>query len=69
MIKDAVKDGKIAAGTRADVARSGLGVIVRTGAPKPDISSADAFKRTLLNAKSISYAKEGATGIYLAESV
>jgi molybdate transport system substrate-binding protein len=40
-------------------------VIVRTGAPKPDISSADAFKRALLNAKSISYAKEGATGIYL----
>ena len=66
LIDDVVKNGKIAAGTRADVARSGLGVIVRTGAPKPDISSADAFKRALLNAKSISYAKEGATGIYLA---
>jgi molybdate transport system substrate-binding protein len=65
LINDAVKEGTIAAGTRADVARSGLGVIVRTGAPKPDISSADAFKRTLLNAKSISYAKERATGIYL----
>ena len=65
LIDEVVKNGKIAAGTRADVARSGLGVIVRTGAPKPDISSADAFKRTLLNAKSISYAKEGATGIYL----
>ena len=66
LIKDAVKDGKIAAGTRADVARSGLGMIVRMGAPKPDISSADAFKRAMLNAKSISYAKEGATAIYLA---
>ena len=65
LIDEVVKNGKIAAGTRADVARSGLGVVVRTGAPKPDISSADAFKRTLLNAKSISYAKEGATGIYL----
>ena len=65
LIDEVVKNGKIAAGTRADVARSGLGVIVRTGAPKPDISSADAFKRALLNAKSISYAKEGATGIYL----
>src|SRR5215831_7146148 len=65
LINDVVKDGKIAAGTRADVARSGLGVVVRTGASKPDISSADAFKRALLNAKSISYAKEGATGIYL----
>jgi molybdate transport system substrate-binding protein len=66
LINDAVKEGKIAAGTRADVARSGLGVIVRTGAPKPDISSAEAFKRALLNAKSISYAKEGATAVYLA---
>jgi molybdate transport system substrate-binding protein len=45
LIDDLVKNGKIAAGTRVDVARSGLGVIVRTGAPKPDINSADAFKR------------------------
>jgi molybdate transport system substrate-binding protein len=65
LIDDVIKEGKIAGGSRADVARSGLGVIVRAGAPKPDISSADAFKRTLLNAKSISYAKEGATGVYL----
>ena len=66
LIDDVVKEGKIAASTRADVARSGLGMIVRTGAPKPDINSADAFKRAMLNAKSISYAKEGATAIYLA---
>lgn len=66
LIDDAVKEGKVAASTRADVARSGLGVIVRTGAPKPAINSAEAFKRALLNAKSIGYAKEGATAIYLA---
>ena len=66
LIDDVIKESKIAAGTRADVARSGLGVVVRTGALKPDISSADAFKRALLNAKSISYAKEGGTAIYLA---
>ena len=66
LIDEVIKEGKIAGGTRADVARSGIGVIVRTGAPKPDINSADAFKRTMLNAKSISYAKEGATAIYLA---
>lgn len=66
LIDDLVKEGKIAAGTRADIARSGVGVIVRTGAPKPEISSADAFKRAMLNAQSISYAKEGATAIYLA---
>jgi molybdate transport system substrate-binding protein len=66
LIDDLVKEGQIAAGTRADIARSGIGVIVRTGAPKPDISSADAFKRALLNATSISYGREGATAIYLA---
>ena len=66
LIDDLVKEGKIAAGTHADIARSGIGVIVRTGAPKPDISSANAFKRVMLDAKSISYAKEGALAIYLA---
>jgi molybdate transport system substrate-binding protein len=65
LIDDMVKGGKIAPGTRTDIARSGIGVVVRTGAPKPDISSADAFKRTPLNAKSITYAKEGASAIYL----
>jgi len=65
---DAVaKQGKIAAGTRTDIARVGMGVGVRAGAPKPDISSADAFKRALLNAKSVTYAPEGATGIHLAK--
>ena len=66
LIDDLVKAGKIAAATRADIARSGIGVIVRTGASKPDIGSADAFKRALLDAKSISYAKEGAIATYLA---
>jgi molybdate transport system substrate-binding protein len=65
MINDLVKAGKIAAGTRKDIARTGLGVIVRAGAPKPDISSADAFKRAMLNAKSITYSKGGVTDIYL----
>jgi molybdate transport system substrate-binding protein len=66
LIDDLGKEGKIAAGTRTDIARSGIGVIVRTGAPKPDISSAEAFKRAMINATSISYAKGGATAIYLA---
>src|SRR5262245_22097245 len=63
LINDLITEGKIAAGTRADIARSGIGVMVRTGAPKPDISSADAFKRAMLDATSISYTKEGATAI------
>ena len=61
-----VKEGKIVAGTRTNLARSGIGVEVRAGAPKPYIGSVDAFKRALLNAKSIAYLKEGQSGIYLA---
>jgi molybdate transport system substrate-binding protein len=49
------KDGKLIVDTRANLARSGTGVEVRAGAPKPDISSVEAFKRALLNAKSIGY--------------
>lgn len=61
-----VKDGKIIPDTRTDLTRSGIGVEVRAGAPRPDISSVDAFKRALLNAKSIAYLKEGQSGVYLA---
>jgi molybdate transport system substrate-binding protein len=50
-----VKDGKVLAETRTKLVRSGTGVEVRKGAPKPDISSTEAFKRTLLDAKSIGY--------------
>jgi molybdate transport system substrate-binding protein len=58
------KDGKIVAGSRADIGRSGLGVAVRTGAPKPDIGSVEAFKRALLAAKSVAYPGKGASGLY-----
>lgn len=56
-----VKEGKIVADTRRDVSRVGIGVGIRAGSAKPDIRTADALKRTLLNAKSITYAKEGAS--------
>jgi molybdate transport system substrate-binding protein len=59
-----IKEGKIAASTRVDVAHSGIGVGVRRGAPKPDISSVEAFKRALLGAKSVAYVAQGASGIY-----
>ncbi|MBI1990645.1 MAG: molybdate ABC transporter substrate-binding protein [Betaproteobacteria bacterium] len=65
-VDEYTKQGKIAAGTRTEIARVGMGVGVRAGAPKPDISSVDAFKRALLNAKSVTYEPEGVTGIHLA---
>ena len=61
-----VKDGFILSETRIDLARSGIGVAVRKGAAIPDVSSVDAFKQTLLNARSIAYLKEGQSGVYLA---
>jgi molybdate transport system substrate-binding protein len=64
-IDDLIKQGKVAAGTRVDIARAGLGVAVMKGAAKPDITSPDAFKRVLLNANSIAYAAEGPSGIHL----
>jgi molybdate transport system substrate-binding protein len=59
-----IKQGKIVAGTRASVARAGLAVAVRAGAPKPDVSTADAFKQALLNAKSVGYVGEGMSGAH-----
>ena len=63
-----VKDGKAVAGNVTVVASSVIGVAVRKGAPKPDISSPEALKRTLLAAKSISYsASGGADAIHVAK--
>ncbi len=64
-IDDLIKSGKILADTRADIMSSGIGVAVKRGARKPDISTVEAFKQTLLNAKSITYLKEGASTIHL----
>jgi len=61
-VDDLIKQGKIAADTRIEIARVGIGMAVRAGAPKPNISSVDAFKGALVNAKSITYTPEGAAG-------
>ncbi len=58
-----VKEGKVA--SRIDLVRSGVGVGVRAGSPKPDLGSAEAFKRTLLAAKSFAHS-EGPSGVYIA---
>jgi len=68
-IDDVAKQGSVVPGTRADLARTGMGLGVREGAPRPDIATAEAFKQTLLSAKSIVYVdpKQGATsGIHFA---
>ncbi len=59
-----IKDGKVVASSRADLARSLIAGAVRAGAPKPDISSVEAFKRALANAKSIAYS-DSASGVYI----
>jgi molybdate transport system substrate-binding protein len=63
-IDDLVKAGKIVAGSRVDFIRSSAGVAVRAGAPKPDISTPDAFKKALLAARSVGISK-GPSGFYL----
>jgi molybdate transport system substrate-binding protein len=59
-----MKDGRVLADTRVQLARSSIGMAVRKGAPKPDISSVEALKRTLLQAKSIAYSAS-VSGTYL----
>lgn len=56
-----IKEGKIAADSRANVARVGIGIGIRAGAPKPDVSTPEALKKALLNTKSITYAAAGAS--------
>jgi len=61
---DLAGQGKILAETRADIGRSGLGVSVRKGAAKPDLTTTEAFKRALLTAKSVVRSIDGTSGIY-----
>jgi molybdate transport system substrate-binding protein len=63
-IEDLIKRGTVVAGSRVDLASSGIGVAVRKGASKPDIASPDALKRALLAAKSVAHSKTGMSGIY-----
>lgn len=60
-----IKTSKLLADTRTDLMKAGIGLAVRRGAPVPDITTVEAFKQTLLSAKSITYLKEGASTIYL----
>jgi molybdate transport system substrate-binding protein len=61
----AIQRSKIAADTRTPLARVGLGVGIRAGATNPDLTSVEAFKRALLNAKSVAFVTDEPTGIHI----
>jgi len=63
-----MKQGKVVPGSRVDLVNSKIGVAVKAGAPKPDISSADALKRALLEAKSVAYS-DSASGVYVSSEM
>jgi molybdate transport system substrate-binding protein len=63
-IDDLMSGGRVVAGSRVDLARSGIGIAVRKGAKRPDIASPEALKRALLAAKSVAHSKSGMSGIY-----
>src|SRR5262245_47183912 len=70
VVADLAKEGKIAAGTPVNLARVGVGVAVKEGAPVPNIAQVEAFKQALLAAKSVAYidpASGGSSGIYLSQ--
>jgi molybdate transport system substrate-binding protein len=69
LIDDLIKQGKIAGDTRATLARSGMALAIRSSTAKPDIRTTDALKRTLLASTSISYAREGASGVFFTELI
>jgi molybdate transport system substrate-binding protein len=63
-LDELIEQGKVVAGSRVDLVRSSIGMAVKAGAPKPDITSVAALTRTLLQAKSIAYS-DSASGVYL----
>jgi molybdate transport system substrate-binding protein len=65
MADDLARRGKLAAGSRVDLGRTGMGVAVRSGARKPDIATVDAFRRALLAAPTVAYADGGASGVHV----
>ena len=63
-LRDLITEGLVVADSRVELARSGIGMAVRSGAPKPDISTVDALRRALLQAKSVAFSAQ-VSGLYL----
>jgi molybdate transport system substrate-binding protein len=68
-IDELTREGKIIGGTRTDLATAGVGACVRAGSPRPDISTVEALKRALLDAKSVSYSQTGQSGLHFAKVI
>jgi molybdate transport system substrate-binding protein len=64
-IDDLIKQGRVTAGSRVDLANSGMALAVRAGERKPDIRSAEALKQSLLSAQSVAITKSGVSGLYM----
>ncbi|WP_277962159.1 substrate-binding domain-containing protein [Pseudomonas sp. RIT-To-2] len=67
-LDDLIKQGKVLPASRVELADSRIGVVVKAGEPKPDISSVDAFRQTLLNARSVGYS-DSASGVYVQDQL
>ena len=67
-LNDLIKEGLVVAESRVPIGRSGIGMAVRAGAPKPDISSVEGLRRALLQAKSVAYSAQ-VSGLYLANEL
>jgi len=65
VLDDLIKSAKITAGTRTDLGRSGIGIGVRSGARKPSITTVEALKTALLNAKSMTWVDVGASRVHI----
>jgi molybdate transport system substrate-binding protein len=67
-LDELIKQGKVDPASRVELADSRIGLVVREGAPKPDISSVDGLKKTLLDARSVAYS-DSASGVYIEDQL
>lgn len=68
-LDEVIGDGRVIADTAADLARSYVGIAVRTGQPHPDIATEAALRKALLAARSVAYSRLGASGVYFAQLI
>jgi len=68
-LDELIGEGRVVAGSAADLARSFVGIAVRAGQAHPDISTEAALRRTLLAARSVAYSRLGASGVYFAQLI